>query len=79
MVHVAGAGVGASIAGLVVGLVLSVASLGLMQSVLYGIGVYDGLTMGIVVFSLLAVTLLAASLPVLRIVRINPATTLRDQ
>ena len=79
MVHVAGAGVGASIAGLVVGLVLSVASLGLMQSVLYGVGVYDGLTMGIVVFSLLAVTVLAASLPVLRIARINPATTLRDQ
>ena len=79
MVHVAGAGVGASIAGLVVGLVLSVASFGLMQSVLYGVGVYDGLTMGIVVFSLLAVTVLAASLPVLRIARINPATTLRDQ
>ena len=79
MVQVAGSGVRASIAGLVVGLVLCVAALGGMQSVLYGIGVCDGPTMGIVVFLLLAVTLLAASLPVLRIARINPATTLRDQ
>jgi ABC-type antimicrobial peptide transport system permease subunit len=79
MVHVAGSGIGASIAGLAAGLVLSVASLGGMRSVLYGVGVYDGPTMGMVVFSLLGVTLLAALLPVLRIARINPATTLRDQ
>jgi predicted permease len=79
MVHVAGSGVRASIAGLAVGLVLCVAALGGMQSALYGVGVYDGPTLGTVVFSLLAVTLLAASLPVLRIARINPGTTLRDQ
>jgi ABC-type antimicrobial peptide transport system permease subunit len=79
MVQVAGSGVRASIAGLVAGLVLCVVALGGMRSVLYGVGVYDGPTMGMVVFSLLAVTLVAASLPVLRIARINPATTLRDQ
>jgi ABC-type antimicrobial peptide transport system permease subunit len=79
MVHVDGPGVRASIAGLVVGLVLSVASLGLMQSVHYGVADYDGLTMGMLVFSLLAVTLLAATLPVSRIARIDPAIALRDQ
>ena len=79
MVQVAGSGVRASIAGLVAGLVLCVVALGGMRSVLYGVGVYDGPTMGLVVFSLLAVSLVAASLPVLRIARINPATTLRDQ
>jgi ABC-type lipoprotein release transport system permease subunit len=50
-----------------------------MRSVLYGVGVYDWPTMGMVVLTLLAVTLLAAALPALRIARINPATTLRDQ
>jgi macrolide transport system ATP-binding/permease protein len=79
MVHVAGSGVRASIAGLVAGLVLSMVALRGMRSVLYGVGVYDGPTMGMVVLTLLAVTVLAASLPVLRIARINPATTLRDQ
>jgi ABC-type antimicrobial peptide transport system permease subunit len=79
MVHVAGSGVRASIAGLVAGLVLSMAALGGMRSVLYGVGVYDWPTMGMVVLTLLAVTLLAAALPALRIARINPATTLRDQ
>lgn len=79
MVHVAGAGVRASIAGLVAGLILCMAALRAMRSVLYGVGVYDAPTMAIVVLTLAAVTLLAAAVPVLRIARINPATTLRDE
>jgi ABC-type antimicrobial peptide transport system permease subunit len=50
-----------------------------MRSVLYGVSVYDAPTIVSVVIVLAAVTLLAASLPVLRIARINPATTLRDE
>ena len=50
-----------------------------MRSVLYGVGVYDATTIVSVVLALAAVTLLAASIPVLRIARINPATTLRDE
>jgi ABC-type lipoprotein release transport system permease subunit len=50
-----------------------------MRSVLYGVGVYDMPTIATVVLTLAAVTLLAASIPVLRIARINPATTLRDE
>jgi predicted permease len=79
MVHVAGAGVRASLAGLVAGLLLCMGALRAMRSVLYGVGVYDMPTIATVVLTLAAVTLLAASIPVLRIARINPATTLRDE
>jgi len=47
--------------------------------VLYGVGVYDVTTIASVVMALAVVTLLAATMPVLRIARINPATTLRDE
>jgi len=79
MVHVAGAGVRASAVGLVLGLFLCMGALRTMRSVLYGVGVYDAKTIASVVLALGAVTLLAASIPVLRIARINPATTLRDE
>jgi len=79
MVHVAGTGVRASAVGLVLGLVLCMGALRAMRSVLYGVGVYDATTIVSVVLALAAVTLLAASIPVLRIARINPATTLRDE
>ena len=77
MVHVAGAGVRASAIGLVLGLGLSMGALRAMRSVLYGVGVYNVPTIGAVVLALAATTLLASSLPVLRIARIDPATTLR--
>jgi len=79
MIQVSGSGVRASLAGLVVGLLLCTGALRAMRSVLYGVGVYDGPTIAAVVLALAAVTLLAASMPVLRIARINPATTLRDE
>ncbi len=79
MTHVAGAGVRASGAGLVVGLALCFGALRVMRSVLYGVGVYDLPTIAVVVATLAVVTLLAASIPVLRIARIDPATTLRDE
>jgi len=50
-----------------------------MRSVLYGVGVYDFPTIAAVIATLAVVTLLAASIPVLRIARIDPATTLRDE
>lgn len=79
MVHVAGTGVRASLAGLVLGLILCSGALRTMRSVLYGVRVYDGPTIAVVVLTLALVTVLAASIPVLRIARINPATTLRDE
>lgn len=79
MVLVAGAGVRASSAGLVLGLIASMGALRAMRSVLYGVGVYDLPTIAAVVLTLVLVTVLGASIPALRIARIDPATTLRDE
>ncbi len=79
MAHVGGSGMRASFFGIVVGLIACVGTLRLMRSELYGVGVYDVPTILTVAATLACVTLLAASLPVLRIARIDPATTLRDE
>ncbi|MGA2851420.1 MAG: ABC transporter permease [Terracidiphilus sp.] len=79
MVHVGSPGVRASIIGLVAGLILCVGALRAMRSVLYGVGVYDAPTVIGVVLTLFTVTLVAATVPTLRIVNIEPARTLRDE
>jgi macrolide transport system ATP-binding/permease protein len=79
MVHVGALGVGASAAGLLLGLVLCAGVLRAMRSVLYGVSVYDAPTMLAVVLTLAAVTLLATTVPALRIARIDPAKTLREE
>jgi predicted permease len=79
MTHVAGAGLRASGAGLVAGLALCFGALRVMRSVLFGVWVFDFPTIAVVVATLAVVTLVAASIPVLRIARIDPATTLRDE
>ncbi len=65
--------------GLGIGLILSAAALRTMHSVLYGIGVYDAPTLVTVVLVLVAVSLLATAIPALRISRIDPARTLREE
>lgn len=79
MVQVGRSGVRASAAGLGLGLVLCAGALRVMRSVLYGVGVYDAPTILVVVLALAAVTLLAAAVPALRVARINPAATLREE
>ena len=79
MVHTGRAGVGAAAAGLLLGLTLCAGVLRAMRSVLYGVGVYDGATIVTVVLTLAAVTLLATTIPVLRVARIDPARTLREE
>ena len=79
MVHIARSGAGASVAGLLLGLLLSAGALRVMRSVLYGVGVYDAPTIATVVLTLLLVTLLATTLPTLKIAKIDPANTLRDE
>jgi predicted permease len=78
MIHVGRTGVGASALGLVLGLILCAGTLPAMRSVLYGVGVYDAPTMLAVVLTLSAVTLLATT-PILRVARIDPAKTLREE
>jgi ABC-type antimicrobial peptide transport system permease subunit len=79
MVQVGGPGVRASAIGLVAGLLLCAAAIRAMRAVLYGVGVYDAPTIAGAVAILAAVTLLATSVPTLRIARIDPAKTLRDE
>jgi predicted permease len=79
MVQVGGPGARASAAGLVAGLLLCMGALRAMRSVLYGVGVYDTTTLAAVTLTLIAVTLLATTAPTLRIARIDPAQTLRDE
>jgi predicted permease len=79
MVHIGAPGVRASALGLVLGLILCAGALRAMHSVLYGVGVYDTPTILAVVSTLAFVTLIAVTVPTLRIARIDPAKTLRDE
>ena len=79
MLQIGTPGVFASALGLVIGLVLCAGALRVMHSVLYGVGVYDLPTLFTAVATLAAVALTAAIAPTLRIARIDPATTLREE
>lgn len=79
MVEVGLSGAGASCVGLFVGLILCAGALRVMRSVLFGIGVYDAVSLSTVVLTLVLVTFLATVLPTLRIVKIDPANTLREE
>ncbi|MDR3741727.1 MAG: ABC transporter permease [Terracidiphilus sp.] len=79
MAHVAGTGVRAAVAGMALGLMASFGALRLLRSVLYGVAVYDATSLAAVVATLALVTLAATTLPALRIARIDPARTLRDE
>jgi ABC-type lipoprotein release transport system permease subunit len=50
-----------------------------MQRVLYGVEPYDVPTIFAVVMTLAAATLVATTIPTLRVAKIDPAQTLRDE
>jgi macrolide transport system ATP-binding/permease protein len=79
MVQIGRSGAGASVLGLFLGLALCAGALRVMRSVLYGVGIYDAPTLATVVLTLVLVTLLATTLPTLRIAKIDPANTLREE
>jgi macrolide transport system ATP-binding/permease protein len=79
MVHIGKAGVGASAVGLLLGLGLCAVMLRAMRSVLYGVSTYDTSTMVAVVATLSVVTLCATTVPTLRVARIDPSKTLREE
>ena len=72
MLQIGRAGAGASLTGVALGLVASAGALRVMRSVLYGVSVYDAPT-------LVLVTVLASAVPALKIARIDPANTLREE
>ena len=79
MFQVGSSGVTASVLGLVVGLILCTGTLRAMRSVLYGVSAYDVTTLLLVLIILGVVTLLATTVPALRVATIDPARTLREE
>jgi len=79
MFEVSRSGIAVTGAGLAGGLLLSSAAVKALRSQLFGVALYDPLTLGAVSAILALVALLAALLPTLRIARIDPAETLRAQ
>jgi macrolide transport system ATP-binding/permease protein len=79
MVQVGRSGATASALGLLLGLLLSAFALRAMRSELYGVGVYDAPTILAVLGALAAVTLLAITVPVLKIAQVDPAKALREE
>jgi macrolide transport system ATP-binding/permease protein len=78
MAQVAGPGLRASLAGLIIGLICCAGTLRVMRSAIYGVSIYDATSIVVVVVTLSVVTLLAAAVPALRVSRIDPARTLRE-
>jgi predicted permease len=79
MVEIGRPGASASVLGLFLGLVVCAGALRVMRSELYGVGVYDVPTILTVVLMLAFVTLISTTVPTLRIARIDPAKTLREE
>jgi ABC-type antimicrobial peptide transport system permease subunit len=76
MVHIGAPGLRAT--GLFLGLAIAAATLRTMRSLLFGLDVYDAPTIVLVVVTLSVVTILAITLPALRVATIDPAKTLRE-
>lgn len=69
----------AAMIGIGAGLVLCAAVLRTMHSVLYGVKDYDPASLSFAVLALVVVALIATMIPALRIARIDPAQTLREE
>jgi ABC-type antimicrobial peptide transport system permease subunit len=79
IVEVGASGIAAVALGLVGGLALSVVSVRLIKSELYGVQIYDPLTFVAVLLLLILAATAATFLPTRRIARIDPASTLRAE
>lgn len=79
MVEIGSSGLFAAGAGLIAGVGLSLLVLRVLKSELYGVGVYDPVTLLATPALLALIALVASVLPALRISRIDPALTLRSE
>ena len=73
------AGILLSVAGIAIGFVLARSAGRLLRALIYHVEPTDTVTFAIVAITLLCVAALASLLPSLRIARLDPATTLREQ
>lgn len=72
-------GMAPALAGLGIGLVVSLALTRLLSSLLYGVSAADAPTYAAISLSLLAVTLLASYIPARRATRVDPLVALRSE
>jgi predicted permease len=79
MMEVSRAGILATAGGLAAGLIISSLAIKFLRSQLFGVAAYDPLTIAAVITTLALVSLLATTLPALRIAKIDPAETLRAE
>jgi predicted permease len=79
MFEISRTGIAATGAGLALGLLMSFAAVKVLRSQLFGVALYDPLTLCAVCALLALVALVAAILPTFRIASIDPAETLRAQ
>jgi predicted permease len=79
MRSVGSSGAVATFAGIAAGVLLSFVALRVLSSEIYGVSVYDPVTLVVVPVLLLMVGTLAICLPALRITRLQPADTLRSE
>jgi ABC-type antimicrobial peptide transport system permease subunit len=79
MLNVARRGLAPTIAGLAAGLLLCAFVLRVLDRVVYGVKPYDPVTLASTVALLALVGAAASFLPTLRMIRIQPAETLREE
>lgn len=79
MLHIGSVGIVAALVGALLGVGLSFLTLRVLESELYGIKVYDPLTLTSVPVLLAFIAVFASFLPTLRIARLHPADTLRAE
>ena len=65
--------------GVAIGSAAALAAVRLLRSFLWGVTPSDPLTFGLVVATLLSVALIASVIPALRVLRLDPARTLRAE
>jgi ABC-type antimicrobial peptide transport system permease subunit len=72
-------GIFLSIAGIAAGLILALFATRLLKSLIWGVTTTDPITFLSVALLLIAVAALSSALPALRLTRLDPAHTLRDE
>jgi putative ABC transport system permease protein len=68
-----------SIGGVLTGLILALLVTRLLKSMIWGVKASDPLTFAVVALLLIAVAIFASLIPAMRLARIDPAQTLRDE